>query len=473
MEDVLNESKQFNMLKTAMNNISSGFCMFSCHRADYQREIAKGLMNKTHKLISYVDCSYWAMNSERSVSDFLNWICEFTQYSEVIILINIQVLGILYGEDDFIAKLNSSRDRLWNLNQLIIMGMTPYFKINMEIKAPDLISCTLDIADFHFGKVRDYGGEIDVDGFDNEEYVQVNRDISKVEKVLDTEYEYLDRYSQSELFEILESWYKERRYFSLNYDKEIKRMIGVICSRMITEEKLFRNKSVYTLVIRSLVAIKEYDRALELIEMMLYSMQSVFSEDSKDISDEYYNYGWVLFVQKDYGKARDKLDKAWNYYLKNSDVDSIQALMVRKLLAMIQTRLGNDNAEKEYISIINVVDEKYSPGVECYNTKVALAVHYLTFEKYEKAIELLEEISEKQARPGIKGIYERMIGLRLLALAYKDYGLYWRALECCDEAIAEARLHADMLMKASIGRSLIKIRSDVNKKIRSIEKTTK
>ena len=66
--------------------------------------------------------------------------------ARVVVVYNVQLLGLRFGDEEVIEKLNFMRDQILAIGKLFVLGVSPYFDLLLSRNARDLYSCIL----YHF-----------------------------------------------------------------------------------------------------------------------------------------------------------------------------------------------------------------------------------------------------------------------------------------------------------------------------------
>ncbi len=133
-----NDAEQLQMLLMVLEDVKDGICLFqSEEQARWVERIRKE--EKSRKLIVHNIADDEEAAGMPTISDFERWLSQSD--ADVVIVYNLQLLGIRFGDDEAVEKLNAMRDQIQNLGKLFLLGASPYFGLLLSRNARDLYSC--------------------------------------------------------------------------------------------------------------------------------------------------------------------------------------------------------------------------------------------------------------------------------------------------------------------------------------------
>lgn len=128
--------EQFQMLLLALEGIKHGICLFqSEEQSKWAALIQKELKNRKVILHNIAEDDEEA--GMPVISDFRRWAGE----SEVVIVYNLQLLGLRFGDQKAVERLNFMRDQIQHIGKLFLFGVSSYFNLLLSCNARDLYSC--------------------------------------------------------------------------------------------------------------------------------------------------------------------------------------------------------------------------------------------------------------------------------------------------------------------------------------------
>lgn len=141
--DAQNNEEQLEMLLMTLGEVEHGICLFrSEHQAEWVSVIRKR-MGKEKVIVHNI-----ADDDERSgmisSKDFREWASESD--AKVVIVYNMQLLGLRFGDEEVVANLNFMRDQILAIEKMFVFGVSTYFDLLLSRNARDLYSCIM----YHF-----------------------------------------------------------------------------------------------------------------------------------------------------------------------------------------------------------------------------------------------------------------------------------------------------------------------------------
>lgn len=141
--DTQDNEEQLEMLLMTLEEVRHGICLFqSENQAKRVSMIAERLGKE--KVIAYNIADDDEEKGMVSSRDFRRWASESD--AKVVIIYNLQLLGMRFGDEEVIERLNFMRDQILAIGKLFVFGVSPYFNILLSRSARDLYSCVL----YHF-----------------------------------------------------------------------------------------------------------------------------------------------------------------------------------------------------------------------------------------------------------------------------------------------------------------------------------
>ena len=135
--------EQLAMLLLILKEVRQGICLFQSEDQGMWANLIRERLGKEHVILHNIADD----TKERDMvgaGDFRMWASQ--SEAGVVVIYNLQVLGLRYGDEEAIEKLNFMRDQLLSIGKLLVLGVSPYFKILLSRKARDLYSCIM----YHF-----------------------------------------------------------------------------------------------------------------------------------------------------------------------------------------------------------------------------------------------------------------------------------------------------------------------------------
>ena len=141
--DTQNNEEQLEMLLMTLGEVEHGICLFrSENQAEWVSVIRERLGKE--KVIVHNIADDDEKNGMISSKDFRRWASESD--AKVVIVYNMQLLGLRFGDEEVIADLNYMRDQILAVGKMFVFGVTTYFDLLLSRNARDLYSCIM----YHF-----------------------------------------------------------------------------------------------------------------------------------------------------------------------------------------------------------------------------------------------------------------------------------------------------------------------------------
>lgn len=138
--DTQNNEEQLEMLLMTLEEVRHGICLFqSENQAKRVALIQKRFGEK--KVITHNIADDGEETGMVSAQDFRRWASQSS--ANVVIVYNIQLLGIRFGDEAVVEKLNFMRDQILAIGKLFVFGVSHYFHLLLSRNARDLYSCIL------------------------------------------------------------------------------------------------------------------------------------------------------------------------------------------------------------------------------------------------------------------------------------------------------------------------------------------
>ena len=138
--DTQNNEEQFELLLMTLEDVKHGICLFqSKQQAKWVLQLQERLGKEKMIVHNIADD-----NEEKGMvtsQDFRRWAEE--SEAKVVIVYNVQLLGVRFGDEETVEKLNFMRDQILAIGKLFVLGVSPYFDLLLSRKARDLYSCIL------------------------------------------------------------------------------------------------------------------------------------------------------------------------------------------------------------------------------------------------------------------------------------------------------------------------------------------
>ena len=395
---VQSNEEQFNMFLMTLEEVKQGMCLFqSQYQAGWVSRIRKKLGEE--KVIVHNIAEDDKEKGMVDIGDFRRWASESD--ADIVIVYNLQLLGLRFGDDEAIEKLNFMRDQIQAIGKLFVFGVTKYFGLLLSRKARDLYSCILYHFEFYDAGEEKAGMlELNMEGIANDDILALERYKETKERIQNN-----DEGNRISLYlSCMESWNTIRGYLSWQ-EKDFILTLAEKANEYFSKKELEINKldSIWILagtwigLEKAEKSVYWYQKAIDLVRERLGEEHVMYA----DALEEYMTYYETV---SDYAALENACDQALKIYseknAKYSD-NGRTALQRKAILCRRQSKF--DEALEIYGDLlkyqVNKYGEKYYGNALIYNNigrvyeeqgDVSDALVY-----YRKALELLENTGKQ------------------------------------------------------------------------------
>lgn len=138
--DTQRNEEQLEMLLMTLEEVRHGICLFQSENQAKRVALIQKRLGK-EKVITHNIAEDDENMGMVSAHEFRQWASQSD--ANVVIVYNIQLLGIRFGDELVIEKLNFMRDQILAVGKLFVFGMSHYFHLLLSRNARDLYSCIL------------------------------------------------------------------------------------------------------------------------------------------------------------------------------------------------------------------------------------------------------------------------------------------------------------------------------------------
>ncbi|MDE7321858.1 MAG: tetratricopeptide repeat protein [Lachnospiraceae bacterium] len=138
--DTQNNEEQLEMLLMTLEEVQHGICLFQSENQAKRVSLIQERFGKKNVITHNIADDDEDMGMVSS-QDFRRWASQSD--AKVVIIYNIQLLGIRFGDETVVEKLNFMRDQILAIGKLFVFGVSHYFHLLLSRNARDLYSCIL------------------------------------------------------------------------------------------------------------------------------------------------------------------------------------------------------------------------------------------------------------------------------------------------------------------------------------------
>lgn len=437
MDRVLSgNEEQFQMLLMALGDINSGICLFQSEEqsgwvALIQRELT-GKKVSVHNI---------AEDDEKAgmplISDFKSWASE--SGADVVIVYNLQLLGLRFGDRKAVEHLNFMRDQLQNIGKLFLFGVSPYFDLLLSRNARDLYSCIR----YHF-KFRSIAAErsrIERESYQESGGMSGN-DALEIERYWEYKKRAQGKAGEEQLrlyLECMASWQRVRGNLPFQETDDIRKMADFV-------EKYYEKREANISEIRRIwilagtwLELGEREKGFYWYKLTADRVREELGENHKLYADALVKLSYYYQLISDYEQCEKIYDQAlWIYDEKKVPLEDYQQVLIGKAV-LFSKKCQYTQALAIYEKLLQYYTKKYGSGysgnVICLNNighiYEELGDASKALDKYQEALTLLLASGKKNELSG--ALYNNVASVYLesgdLKNAWKNIKLAKREVE--------------------------------------------
>lgn len=463
--------EQFQMLKLAVTDTTSGMCLFQSYDAEEQVLIAERICEAVQKESCILNMS--EINEERYPDTIgkLRALLDGCETTSIVILCNLQLCGAALGEEVFIERLNHMRDQMLSMGKVWVFGMSPYFASMLSRSARDLFSCIMGHFEFYRKEEKD-GWMFEQLDFSGDVRLNLRRFVEIRSRV---ELKNIAQTKESVLLDILSVWNKIYAYTSLDMVELIRQVLAVVEKNMEEKELSATDCTAYLEAAAARYHLSEYKEALRDIELLEARAKLVLPKRSREIGNIFALKGMCCFRLMKFADAEKSIVQAISCYEAVST--DILGEKIEAIDTLIQIKTLDGSADEALnISYDLILSVQNNMGKDCsylpslWNNR---GVVYAKLRRPSEALECLQKanellpVSDKEKRV-LKGHVLRNIGF-----LYNKMGNYARAVEYLNESEKTYHLMEDSFGKYRKIKNVYQLLSEVYHKISQEELSEK
>ncbi len=362
MSIVQADSEQFKMLSMIVQDTTCGMCLFQAETAKEQQLIAYELkdllMAVPGKNTFVIDMADFSQNTNDVPLDIQQFKCILDKKPDctVVIVCNLQLCGLWFGDVSYIEKLNYMRDQLMECNKMWVFGMTPYFSILLSQNARDLYtymmySCSFksdeDRKGFSYFENTEYSGDIRLRINQFEEYKR-----------------YIDERKEDDIdwqmvFRTIEIWLHCADYMDYTSSEWVNKILMLMEEHLSSLQITVQEVYLYHLISDAYACLEDYNKALQWAETGLCLIQSSFPADSEEIAEALKKMASCYLYAEKWNDAEKYCQKALKIYEKKGKKYDIKLLPLWSYIANLHIEKRNfDEAIKICKRNIEIILEK-------------------------------------------------------------------------------------------------------------------
>ena len=349
--------EQFQMLLMALEDLDSGICLFqSEEQSKWAAFIQKEL--KCKKVIAHNIAEDDEKAGMPLISDFKRWAAQ--EEADVIIVYNLQLLGLRFGDRKAVEHLNFMRDQIQNIGKLFLFGASSYFDMLLSRGARDLYSCIR----YHFKFVKPASEEGISERVDERE---LGGDYAlEMEKYR----EYKKRAQEKEgeervpfCLECMGSWQRVRGNLPLSERDDIRQMAEQTDAYYREKEiTLSDMEQIWTLA-DTWLELEEWERGMHWYSLTEDRIRQELGAGNRMYADVLVRLGDYYSLTSDYERSEQYYDQAIRVYEEsNAPLEQIYENVWMKRAVLYRRKCQYEQALEIYEKLMQYFTAKYGSG---------------------------------------------------------------------------------------------------------------
>ncbi len=285
--DTQGNEEQLEMLLMTLGEVRHGICLFQSENQRKRVSLIQERFGK-EKVIVHDIAEDNQENGMISSKDFRRWATETD--ANVVIVYNLQLLGLRFGDEEVVEKLNFMRDQILAIGKLFVFGVSSYFNRLLSRNARDLYSCIL----YHFTfqdseeklvEIRDFdmGALSGDDALETSRYMELKERIQNHSGAKDL----------SMYLACMESWNGVREYLSYQERDFIIVLAEEVDQYYAHIDLGIRDMENIWILAGTWIALEDAEKSVPWYEKVLRLVREEFGENHESYADalmEYIDY---------------------------------------------------------------------------------------------------------------------------------------------------------------------------------------
>ena len=352
--DTQNNDEQFELLLMTLEDVKHGICLFQSKQQTKWIKLLQERLGK-EKIIVHNIADDDENNGMVTSKDFRKWASQSD--ARVVVVYNVQLLGLRFGDEEVVEKLNFMRDQILAIGKLFVLGVSPYFDLLLSRNARDLYSCIL----YHFifqdseervSSIRDIG----MNELSGDDTLEIERYKELKERILNSK----EKADISLYLSCMASWNNIREYLSYEENEFVETLVE-------EADKQYRQKKIelsdienIEVLAKTWLELEEREKSVFWYEKALCIVREELGEEHEMYADALVEYSDYYEVIGDYNMCEMCYDRAINIYNKKNMrylENGRAALQSRAVIYRMQSKF--DEALNIYRDVLNYQIDKY------------------------------------------------------------------------------------------------------------------
>lgn len=396
--DTQGNEEQLEMLLMTLGEVRHGICLFQSENQRKRVSLIQERFGKEKVIVHDIaeDDEEKGMVSSR---DFRRWASETD--AKVVIVYNLQLLGLRFGDEEVIEKLNFMRDQILAVGKLFVFGVSSYFNRLLSRNARDLYSCILHHFIFQDSEEKLVGiTDLDIGELSGDDALETSRYMELKERIQS----HSGARDLSMYLACMESWNGVREYLSYQERDFIIVLAEEVDQYYAQIDLGIRDMENIWILAGTWIALEDAEKSIPWYEKVLRLVRGEFGENHELYADALMEYIDYYEAVGDYVTCEKFCDHAIQIYgekkLKYSGKGR-NTLQRKAIMLRIQSKFAEAlNIYQELIDY-NIVryGEKYYGNVYLYSNAGRAYEEQGDLSRalvqYNMALEILEKAGKK------------------------------------------------------------------------------
>lgn len=425
--DTQGNEEQLEMLLMTLGEVRHGICLFQSENQRKRVSLIQERFGKEKVIVHDIaeDDEEKGMVSSK---DFRRWASETD--AKVVIVYNLQLLGLRFGDEEVIEKLNFMRDQILAIGKLFVFGVSSYFNRLLSRNARDLYSCILHHFIFQDSEEKLVGiTDLDIGELSGDDALETSRYMELKERIQS----HSGARDLSMYLACMESWNGVRKYLSYQEMDFIKSLAEEVDRQYAQKNIEIVDVEDIWILAHTWIKLENMERSAFWYQKMLCFVGEKLGEEHELYADALVNYSNFYGAVSDYATCEKFCDQAIKIYSDKNKKYSSEGRNVLQLRARLYNRQSKfDAALKIYEDLLEYQIDKY--GVKYYeNASLYCDIGCMYYEQgdFSHALLKFNEALNLYEGAGKKGgwIAEIYINLSSIYLQNEDANTAWKYIK--------------------------------------------
>ena len=285
--DTQGNEEQLEMLLMTLGEVRHGICLFQSENQRKRVSLIQERFGK-EKVIVHDIAEDNQENGMISSKDFRRWATETD--ANVVIVYNLQLLGLRFGDEEVVEKLNFMRDQILAIGKLFVFCVSSYFNRLLSRNARDLYSCILYHFTFQDSEEKLVGiRDFDMGALSGDDALETSRYMELKERIQN----HSGAKDLSMYLACMESWNGVREYLSYQERDFIIVLAEEVDQYYAHIDLGIRDMENIWILAGTWIALEDAEKSVPWYEKVLRLVREEFGENHESYADalmEYIDY---------------------------------------------------------------------------------------------------------------------------------------------------------------------------------------